>query len=204
MGLIIENLRERNDEGLQKGVLDKLKMESGTLESISKRLLQLKYEDSNLIDEISAVLEMDFKAWLEEHQPYMSREQIKDLMHRGFSIGSHSKDHPRFNQISEEEQKSQYADSFEFIENQIGIVDRYFSFPFSDEEVKMAFFDWMNEEGNCKLSFGVSGLKDDYKRNHLHRIPMDECMSNPGRFIKSEFVYFMVKSFFNKNKIGRQ
>ena len=204
VGLIVEKLKVMKDDKIKSEVANILNIESSTNEGIISGMLTLKYADTDLIDKIASVMNIDFKSWLEDHRPYMSVEQIEDLIDRGFSIGSHSKDHPRFNQITEDEQKSQFTESFDFLEKHFKIANRFFSFPFSDDGVKKVFFDWMYEAGNCSLSFGVSGLKDDYKRNHLHRIPMDECTSDPEQFIKSEYAYYMLKGLFNKNKIRRQ
>jgi hypothetical protein len=119
-------------------------------------------------------------------------------------MGSHSVDHPHFNELSFEEQKLQVIQSFSYLD-QLGVANnRYFSFPFSDEGVQAQFFNWLyGDEQRCKLSFGISGLKDDFVRFHLHRVPMESSTLNAEQLIKSEYFYFILKSFLGKNKIWR-
>ena len=203
IGVILEYLKGQVSANRRNALKTLLKEKSKWKTGIQDSLLQLIYLDQPIIDEIADVLEIDFDAWLSENKPYLSSDQIKDLIRRGFTIGSHSIDHPRFKYFDVSFQKAQVEKSFSFLKESFGIENRYFSFPFGDEEVSKALFDWMYSDMKIKKSFGVSGLKDDYSPDHIHRIPMDECNNNPKRFIKSEYLYFMVKSIFNKNQIVR-
>lgn len=203
IGVIIEILKEEDAEEKKNKISSILKESSKWQTDIQDSLLQLIYHDQLLIDEIASVLEVDFNEWLMDHRPYLSSGQIKELIDRGFTIGSHSKDHPRFKYLNLSSQKEQIEKSFLSLKETFNIEDFYFSFPFGDEEVRKELFDWMYSELNCTLSFGVSGIKDDYSPKHLHRIPMDECTVGPDKFIKAEYLYYMVKSIFNRNQITR-
>lgn len=204
IGLILELWRTSDGSKIWQKISEILKVESKWNGGLLLSLMQLNYNDQHIIDQIADLLGMDFDIWLSENKPYLSTDQINDLLKRGFAIGSHSVDHPRFKNIDLKHQKQQIENSLAFLENNFEIDDRIFSFPFGDEAVSAELFDWMYSEGNCKMSFGVSGIKDDYCANHIHRIPMDECHINPQQFIKTEYLYFMLKSVFNKNKIRRK
>ncbi|MDF1696097.1 MAG: polysaccharide deacetylase family protein [Saprospiraceae bacterium] len=167
-------------------------------------LLRLNYHDQEFIDELGDALGLDFHQWLQENNPYLTTAQINELIDRGFSFGSHSCDHPRFKNIDFDSQKKQIEHSFDFLKRTFEIKERYFSFPFGDEEVGKNLFDWMEKEANVGFSFGVSGLKDDYTLSHFHRIPMDMCSGQTEKFIKSEYLYFMIKRIFRKNQIHRE
>ena len=203
IGLIIERLKAIESKTLQHKVKLLLSEKAKWRDNMKFSLLNLDYNDIVLIEEIASILELDFKYWLLKNEPYLTSIQIKNLIDRGFNIGSHSIDHPRFKNIDIVQQKQQLEDSFSVLENNYKIKDRYFSFPFGDEDVSVEFFDWMNKEAKSKLSFGVSGIKDDYYCNHLHRIPMDNCIHEAKGFIKSEYLYFILKGIFNKNQIKR-
>jgi len=201
VGLILEKLKKINND--QQEVETVLRDHSKWTGNLKSSLMQLNYHDQNLIEEIAQHLNLDFAVWLSENKPYLTSRQIKDLLGRGFKIGSHSIDHPRFKNIDLEQQKNQIKESFDFLMDNFGLDERLFSFPFGDEGVSAELFDWMYEDGKCKMSFGVSGIKDDYCPFHLHRIPMDDCHGNSAGFIKSEYLYYMLKGVFNKNRIHR-
>ncbi len=203
VGLILERQDRVKSQDFDDQIKVLLQDQSKWFENIKLSLIKLNYHDQNLINEIADVIEIDFDQWLLKNKPYLSMEQIKDLIGRGFSIGSHSKDHPRFKNISLSDQKLQFEESFAHLERTFNLEERMFSFPFGDEEVSAQFFDWLYSDGKCKMSFGVSGLKDDYCPHHIHRIPMDNCRGTTQEFIKSEYLYYMLKSVFNKNQIKR-
>lgn len=203
IGLILEYLKNNNDNDLNKQVQTILADNSLWNGELKNSLLQLNYHNQKLIDNIAQIVAIDFDDWLSKHDPYLSTAQITDLLKRGFTMGSHSADHPRFKNINLEQQKIQVKKSFDVLKKKFGVDERIFSFPFGDEGVNATLFDWMYGEAGCKLSFGVSGIKDDYSPFHIHRIPMDDCIGSPQQFIKSEYLYYMLKSVFNKNQIKR-
>ena len=79
----------------------------------------------------------------------------------------------------------------------------YFCFPFGDDSVEKEFFNWMFTEGKILKSFGTAGLKKDHFENHHHRILMEHKFLEASEIIKTEYIYYFLKSFFNKNKIRR-
>ena len=203
VGLILDRLSQVNSERKDQQIRLHLETQSKWNSDLRTSLLKLNYNDQNLISDLAQLIDLDIDGWLAENKPYMTTEQIQNLLDRGFTIGSHSVDHPRFKNIELHHQMKQIEQSFAFLEEKFGIRDKIFSFPFGDEEVSADFFDWLYEDGQCKMSFGVSGIKDDYCPLHLHRIPMDDCQIKTQEFIKTEYLYFMLKSLFNKNQIKR-
>jgi peptidoglycan/xylan/chitin deacetylase (PgdA/CDA1 family) len=168
------------------------------------RLLSLTYNDQPLIDRLAKIVDLDFKDFLESSQPYLSKSQLKDLISRGFSVGSHSLNHPWFKDIDLNEKKRQIKESFHYLEKELAIKDHYFSFPFSDASVESSFFNWLYKEANCKLSFGISGIKRDFSKYHLHRIPFEQGSTSVQAIVKGEYLYYIAKAMFNKNRIKRQ
>lgn len=204
VGLIIERMKGDGVQHFSELVEQCLRGKSKWKGTMRSSLMALTYNDGVVVDEIVSLVELEVDSWLEKHKPYMSSDQIKELLHKGYKIGSHSVDHPRFEDIGLEDQKAQIARSFAMLKDMFGIDERLFSFPFGDHGVGLALFDWMYGDGKCRMSFGVSGLKDDYCAHHIHRVPMDMCAGDPEQFIKSEYLYFVLKSVFKKNKIRRQ
>ncbi len=202
VSLIIE--RMITHEGSRINLLKYFNHGELTLNEIKNRLLSFDFNDTPVIDSIADLIELDFSDYLKIHQPYLIKKQLIELLDKGFSLGSHSLNHPNFKVIDINEKKRQINESFKYLEKELNIKEFYFSFPFSDESVDIEFMDWLYNKANCKLSFGISGIKYDYSKYHIHRIPLEQEAIKVADIIKSEYLYFIVKYFFNKNRIKRQ
>ena len=167
------------------------------------KLFQLNSFAQKKIDEIAKLLNINFHDFLQNYQPYLKSSEINDLLKKGFTIGSHSAEHLYFKNLKTEEQKRQVSESFNYISAHFGIKNKYFSFPFGDEGVTAFFFEWLYEFEKCRLSFGISGLKDDLYKTHLHRISMENTFDFSDKIIKTEYLYYLLKGLLNKNRIKR-
>jgi peptidoglycan/xylan/chitin deacetylase (PgdA/CDA1 family) len=178
------------------------------LASSSKRcvkefLMDLSYENRKEFDDIAAMVDLDFRTFLKIRKPYMSLDQVRELSERGFYIGAHSKDHPRFAEISPAQRLTQYRESMEYIGNNLEPEYRLFSFPFSDDGVPSEFFREMNSSEAPDASFGTAGLKNDPVGNHFHRIQMEAGKASAKRIIKGEYLYYLFKGPVGRNVIRR-
>ena len=204
VSLIIEFINS-SDETWWHGDLSSIfGLQFANIQQIKQRLLSLTYKEKALIDPIAKLADINFSDFLTEFQPYLNSGDITDLINRGFTIGSHSSDHPLFNELTISEQKNQVSNSFEYLETKFNLTNKYYSFPFNDEGVEAQLFNWLYNEENCRLSFGISGLKDDISKYHLHRVPMEGVNDPADKLIKSEYLYFLLKAIVNKNKIMKR
>ncbi len=204
INLILNKLKIEKNQTLINEVTKKLQTESKHNNDLTKVLWSLTYNNITIINEIAQLAGVDFNLYLQNKKPYLTTNEINDLIKRGFSIGSHSMDHPFFKHINSKQQQDQILESFTDLERKFNITKRYFSFPFSDEKVDAEFFRWLHQEENCRLSFGISGLKDDVTGFHLHRIPMDKSLNSARSIIQREYSWYLMKSFLNKNRIRRK
>jgi peptidoglycan/xylan/chitin deacetylase (PgdA/CDA1 family) len=162
------------------------------------------YRESSKLDELAALIDLDFDSYLSEKKPYMNTEEIQSLLNRGFSIGSHSIDHPLYRDVSSEEQLIQTTLSQKFLEDKFGINYRVFAFPFTDDGVKKDFFKHIFEVEKFNLSFGGAGLKDDIIRQNLQRFPMEsQNTASAKQILSTEYLYYLLKLPFGKNCIRR-
>lgn len=205
VSLIIEKIKSSNKLDDFKDIYKIKEFDSLDKHLIINKLLHLSHSDEDKIDQIGNSLKIDFNNYLQASQPYLTSEEIITLANKGFTIGSHSVNHPHFNKLSIEEQKTQITQSFLYLDN-LGVANNhYFSFPFSDEGIQAQFFNWLHgEEPKCKLTFGTSGLKDDFVRFHVHRVPMEDSKLKVEQLVKSEYFYFLLKSILGKNRISRK
>jgi peptidoglycan/xylan/chitin deacetylase (PgdA/CDA1 family) len=168
-------------------------------------ILSINYKYQNRIDELAGIFEVDFNSYLQNIKPYMTFEQIDRLSKEGFYIGSHSCDHPLFNELKLEEQMKQIADSFRILENTLHLKYKLFAFPFTDFNVPGALFEKMYTEQHIKtdLSFGTAGMKADKYVCHNQRIPMERFNAPGYAIVLFEYLYWMLKMPLRKNRIIR-
>jgi peptidoglycan/xylan/chitin deacetylase (PgdA/CDA1 family) len=169
---------------------------------LQKKILAINYQEKDTLDWLAEKLEVDFKAYSKEYQPYVSTEELKELTRKGFGISSHSWDHPKYGDLSLKEQMETTDKTFAYLKEN-GFLYESFAFPFTDFEVQKDFFDelFKNEEIYC--SFGCAGIKLDSVSRNFQRIPME--MGESGKqILKKEIAYFRLKKLINKNTIIRE
>jgi peptidoglycan/xylan/chitin deacetylase (PgdA/CDA1 family) len=169
-------------------------------------LLEVTYADRHLLDELAIKLGVDFSAFLREHQPYLTSDQISSLIQKGFSFGSHSIDHPEYRFLTEEEQLRQTAESIRAINLKFGISEKLFSFPFTDYGVKNSFYAKIFDPLRpiADLTFGGAGLKQDPIRRNFQRIAFEGTTMDARQILGTEYLYYIIKSIFGKNIIKRR
>jgi len=155
-------------------LIDKMmkKDPSSAVKSEIKKLLAVLYWQRDRIDETAVLLEVDFREYLKKYRPYLTTDELKDLKKRGFTIGSHSIDHPRYSLIDLNEQIRQTVESCNWIRETFQEPNAYFSFPFTEEGISESFFEAVGSQTD--LTFGISGMKTGNHGKHFGRIDMEK------------------------------
>ena len=164
----------------------------------------LKITDHNklVVEEIAVFLGVNFNEYLLEHKPYLTTEQIKNLIKQGFTFGSHSYTHPSYHTINEDVQIAETISSIEWIKDRFSIKDKLFAFPYTDFKIRKSFFEQI--ENQVDLSFGTANLKLDSVSTNLQRIPMEiNGRTSAEKLIKSEYIYFILKKMLGRHIIKR-
>ncbi len=175
-----------------------------TAPTLKDQLLAVEYPQKELLNAVAPLLGMDFHEYLKNHEVYLDEEDISTLLRQGFSIGGHSHDHPEFHRVTPGEQLRQATESTRLLKERFGVSPALFSFPFSDEEVPASFFRKVHPPaGDIALTFGISGLKKETFRRHLHRIPMEQGNYTAASLLHGEYLYYLMKAPFHKNRISR-
>lgn len=165
-------------------------------------LKKITYTNRHILEDIALVLSVNFQSFLHEYKPYLSSEQIQSLINQGFNIGSHSVDHAYFPELSEDEQVNQVLQSVRFLKDNFGVDSRMFSFPFTDFNVNVSFFERIKSE--VDVSFGTSNLKKDCICTNLQRIPMElPDKDNAEQIITDAYLRFIAKMLLGKQTIQR-
>ena len=163
-------------------------------------MLDLPYGEEKSMNELAETLYFSFDDYLKKEQPYLTTNQVQELINAGFTIGGHSTNHPLYKSITEEEQINQTLESVNVLVNKFKLDYKVFSFPFTDDGVRQNFYDKVNPQ--LDLTFGTAGLKTDITPKNLQRIPMEKnnkCVE----IIKSQYLYYIFKKLIGKNTIKR-
>jgi peptidoglycan/xylan/chitin deacetylase (PgdA/CDA1 family) len=139
-----------------------------------RNLKSLRYIDRSLIEKIGMALDIDFDAYLRNHPPYLSKDQILRLLAEGFYLGSHSIDHPLYRDIPLEEQLRQTTESIYYLKSLFGLNYSLFAFPHTDGGVSSIFFERLMLAKTADITFGTSGLLDDSLPNHIQRMSFEK------------------------------
>lgn len=218
--LFVDNktLFHRHKASLLLNALDKEKLKTSEFKE-AKTLLQNRFNNQSLndflrhtvftdhwlLDQMAQLFKIDFDHFMRNEHPYMTRKQVLELQNDGFLIGAHGMDHREFYLSSEQEIMGQISSSMDYLIQDINPPLRTFAFPYTDFEVSDAVFEKANGEKLWDLSFGTAGIKDEPMRNHLQRIPMESSEWLDGkRVIRTEYLWYYMKSVFGKNKVRRQ
>lgn len=164
-------------------------------------MLDLNCNEVEDVDSLASTLGVDFEKYLEKEKPYLTTIQLQELIDKGFTIGAHSKDHPLYNLILEDEQIEQTLNSIQFLKEKFHLNYSVFSFPFTDDGVKLSFFKAIQTK--VDLTFGSAGVKKDSVEFNLQRIPMEKNES-AEQIIKTQYLYCFFKRILGKNKIVRR
>lgn len=158
-----------------KGLMHRCKASVLTEAEPEKRgeFMSIRYRQKGLLDALAIDMGIDWEEYLQIEKPYMSVEQVQDLAKRGFSIGSHSLDHPEFPLVSPEQQVEQIKKSQQELEHILGLRPDVFAFPFEDLGADSSCFEALQQ--NYLASFGTSGIKKDPRANHLQRLDMEKA-----------------------------
>lgn len=102
-----------------------------TKAEVTQWLKELRLSDEALIDEICHTLGVDWQAFLQAAQPYLRRDQIRQMHAEGFVMGAHTKSHPKLRGLDAAEIEAQIVDSCRIVQEITGQAIVPFSFPHS-------------------------------------------------------------------------
>jgi len=168
-----------------------------------KLLLNLGYHQTKDIDALALKLSVDFTAYLEKEQPYLTSNQISELISKGFHFGGHSIDHPLYSELDEKQQIHQTSNSCLDVSNRFNLKYQIFSFPFTDHGVSQSFFTRLQNNKDIAASFGCAGVKEEPVQFHWQRLAMEDGHSSGSEIIKTELLSYIIKRSLGLSKVKR-
>ena len=148
-------------------------------ESVCEFVLGVGYTHSSLLDEAARLAGLDFQDYLRRESPYLSSKQVRGLLEDGFSIGAHSLDHPRYSEISIEQQIMQTSGSVEYLVRNFGMKHRAFAFPFVSDGVSEDFYRRVFSEHICDVVFCIGATPSTENWPIVERFGVERNPSEP-------------------------
>ena len=143
-------------------------------------------------------LNININDFLKENTPYISSDQIREMIADGFYFGGHTMSHPPMDQIGVESQKKEVLDSVEWLKKNFDIDYSFFAFPFTDKTASKKLFSEIFEYDPNLIVFGNAGLKKDISSSIIQRFSLE----HPDRPAKKQVVTENLYKYFNKS-IGK-
>lgn len=171
--------------------------------SIAQKVLSIKYDQRNTLDELAKLMDFSFNDFLKKQQPYLSTAKVDRLIKQGFHFGAHSVDHPEYRLLPQAEQLRQTTTSIAWVCDRFNLPYKVFSFPFTDYQVRQSFFNQLAAEEIVDLTFGGAGQKQEQIPFHFQRMPLELENLSARQIINSELLYYLLKQPLGKNLIRR-
>lgn len=195
-------LKNKLNQHQKKQFCNQLELKKFYKKNVISELKTLNIHHTNRINYLLKIVHFSQNEYLINEKPYLTTYQIKDLLKQGFQFGGHSMNHPKYKNISLQNQIEETITSIDEIVSNFELENKYFAFPFSDNGVTNEFFCKIKTKVNA--TFGTDGLKDEDINFHFQRIPMEyKSVYSAETIIKGELIYYLFKKMLRKHKSNR-
>jgi len=191
--LIVSQLRAHRAAAAQDGLLGEglsfLKQHSGTVlrpEHLEAWILAQGYEQRSLLEGLAAQLGLDIPGFLARERPYLTLDELRNLQRQGLHVGSHSIDHPWYQDLDPAEQLRQTVESHHWVQTYLPGSPSVFAFPFSDAGLPWSLMEQGFAQG-IALHFGGPGLRRQAP-GALSRVAMEKDRSEAGAIIRLAYL----------------
>jgi peptidoglycan/xylan/chitin deacetylase (PgdA/CDA1 family) len=158
VSLCLEYLQEQPQDVAR---LDRFMSPSGNISAI-EWLHDLTPADSALVDQVCATLGVDWQIFLEQRQPYLTSEQIRQMCAEGFTFGAHTRSHRKLMDLSPAEIETEIVASCRRVQEITGQDVVPFSFPHSAFGVsRQLLADIRQRHSFVGLLFDTKGVRKD-------------------------------------------
>lgn len=195
ISILISHLKESGFDSKTVGeVASALSIDFSSVPDFISKLKNSKFSERHKVKEVLASLQIDLSKYLRDQKPYITKEQIKEMMADGHLFGGHTMSHPALGQLSFEDQKGQILDSVEWVKKNFSIDYSLFAFPFSDKNISKKLITELFEYDKNMLIFGNAGIKQDIDKRIIQRFSLE----NPNRITEKQIVTENLYKYYNK------
>ncbi len=203
ISILVERVSEKQSGLVEKEALEVLSQYGNKKDDVRTALLQLDYREREAVARIAQLLDVDFNAYLSTRQPYLTSEQVRQLIKMGFTIGGHSVDHPLYATLSLEEQLSQTTASVRIVRDRFSLNYGAFAFPHGDQGVSARFFSNLFSGTDVDISFGTRGLLRETIPQHFQRFSMENTSAPAERVVARNYARGFYKKLIGRAIVDR-
>jgi peptidoglycan/xylan/chitin deacetylase (PgdA/CDA1 family) len=156
--ILIDRLAQQPSGSAASAITAYFTSEGVPVRDVSAFLLGIRYRESHWLDQCAQLAGLDFDEYLRAQRPYLTDEQVQQLISMGFSVGGHSVDHPLFADLNLEEQIQQTVDCLEYLSSRFRVEVRAFAFPFVATGVAPGYYEATLGQRFVDLLFGIGSL----------------------------------------------
>ena len=113
-------------------------------------------------------------------RPYMSWDELKDLVKNGFDIGSHTENHPPLTKRKEDQLKNEILGSKKALEDKLGITVTTLAYPYYLENKNVR--DVVQKSGYLGARAGWAKYKNSL--DVIYELKSQEVVNNPNPFLE--------------------
>ncbi len=125
-------------------------------------LLQITAGEEPLVQELLTRLGIDARRYLQDVQPYLTSEQLRQLHRDGFTIGAHSCSHRRLQNLPRHEAEREIVESCRIVREITGAAEVPFAFPYFGGGLDRAWLAALREQHDfIGLFFDTQGVRAD-------------------------------------------
>lgn len=124
---------------------------------------KLTFGQRRCLDVLCDILDADVEAYLSDHRPYMTRDEVRTMSDEGFTIGAHSKTHRELWLLGEgEELEREIGESCAEVCRLTGKPTSPFSFPYQSNRIRRAVLGEVRaRQPHVGLMFDTHGFRKD-------------------------------------------
>jgi peptidoglycan/xylan/chitin deacetylase (PgdA/CDA1 family) len=170
---------------------------------LTEALLDVDYPRNYVLDPVADLLDYDLDAYLKNACPYLTSDQVRELLKEGHAIGAHSVDHPRYGDLTLDEQLRQTRESVRFVKERFSLGYGALAFPSSDANISRRFFREIMNTGEVDVCFGNHGLLDDCVPRCIQRTTMEKTRQSTETILGENYARRLLKRVMGKRVIQR-
>jgi len=196
ISLLVDSIKQGISPGKEseiRGVLGEMGLARSPL---SEEVGKVDYRQRGRLDRIAEILDLDLQQYLILKRPYLSSDNVIELIKKGFTIGSHSIDHPYYSDLSLEDQLRQTMESTRFIRRRFQLDYGAFAFPHNDQGVTRDFFSETEKSGLIDISFGTGGMLNGNFAGHKQRVSLEDPLYTAKQILAWEYTrktYYLLR-----------
>ena len=168
---------------------------------LTEAVLGVDYSRRLILEPIAALLDYDLDAYLKKARPYLTSDQVRELLKEGHAIGAHSIDHPRYGNLPLREQLRQTRESVRFIKGRFSLDYGAVAFPSSDANISRCFFEEIMAD--VDVCFGNQGLLEDAAPRCVQRMTMEKTDRPAEAILGESYTRRLVKRAAGKGVVPR-